>query len=42
MSSMLNARRELISESNLRNQVLAEATARGKRDIEQFMATHVQ
>ena len=42
MSSMLNARRELISESNLRNQVLAEATARGKRDIEQFLARHVK
>lgn len=42
MSKLLEARRELMPESNLRNQVLQEATRRCTRQIESFLADHVE
>lgn len=42
MNALLGARRQLATESALRAQVIQEATARGKRDIEQFLARHIE
>ena len=42
MNALLGARRDLSSTSALRAQVIAEATQRGRRDIEQFLARHIK
>lgn len=42
MNALLGARRELAAESSLRAQVIMEATARGRRDIEQFLERHIE
>ena len=42
MNALLGARRQLATESSLRAQVIQEATARGKRDIEQFLERHIE
>ena len=42
MNALLGARRDLATESALRAQVIQEATARGRRDIEQFLARHIE
>ena len=42
MNRLLGARRELIPESTLRNQILQEAARRGVRQVESFLATHIE
>ncbi len=42
MNALLGARRELATEASLRAQVIQEATARGTRDIEQFLTRHIE
>ena len=42
MTALLNARRQLATEASLRAQVIQEATARGQRDIEQFLSRHIE
>lgn len=42
MTSLLNARRELMSESSLRSQLLKEATRRCTRQVETFIGDHVK
>ena len=42
MNALLGARRGLATEASLRAQVIQEATARGTRDIEQFLTRHIE
>lgn len=42
MNALLSARRELTPASALRAQIIREATARGLRDVEQFLANHIE
>lgn len=42
MSNLLGARRELMPESALRNQVVQEATRRCTRQVESFLAEHIE
>ena len=42
MNALLGARRDLATLSALRAQVIAEATTRGRRDIEQFLERHIK
>ena len=42
MNALLGARRDLSSTSALRAQVIAEATQRGRSDIEHFLARHIK
>ena len=42
MTRLLNARRELMPGSAMRNQVLQEASNRGTRQVEDFLADHIR
>ncbi len=42
MNRLLGARRELMAESALRNQVVQEAARRGIRKVESFLASHIE
>ena len=42
MSRLLNARRELMPASSMRNQLLQEASTRGTRQVEDFLSDHIR
>lgn len=42
MERLLNARRELMPESRMRNQAVQEAASRGIRKVENFLSSHIE
>ena len=42
MTQLLNARRELMPASTMRNQLLQEATRKGTRQVESFLNAHIK